>query len=169
MRGNRRKGLSRTLTGLGTIAIAVGSLGLALGWGGKSAPHGSASPSTTSASERPAAFLAAFVRALRSGNATFLYDRLDPAVIARYGAQACRSAIPGLFDSTAALTLSSVTGPSTFNYATDGKSVAVPNVYTFTVTGVVFGQPATRQYHLALLDGRFHTFFDCGTPLAGAP
>jgi len=167
MRGSSRRTLAKAVISLGVSAITVGSFGLARHWGGTTAPSGSTA--ARSGSEKPAAFLASFVRALRSKDAAFLYDRLDPVVIARYGAPACRSAVPGLFDSTVALKLTSVNGPSTFTYASDGKSVRVPDVYTFDVTGVVFGQAATRHYHLALLDGRFHTFLDCGTPLPGAP
>lgn len=160
----------------GAIVIVVGSLGLALGWGDtESGPRGSAAAAsssttpTTNASEQPAAFLAAFVQALRGGDANFLVNRLVPEVIARYGEHACRTSIHNLFDATAALTLRSTTGPATFAYAGDGKSVAVPDVYTFTVDGTVGGQSATRQYHLALIDGRFHIFLDCGSPLPGAP
>lgn len=170
-----RQGWPTVLIAGGAIAIVVGSLGLALGWGnttGGSATAATNSGSTTSTTtrlEQPAAFLALFVQALRSGDATFLFDRLDPAVIARYGAPACRASIPTLFDATIALTLRSTTGPATFTYAGDGKSVAVPDVYTFTVDGTVGGQAVTREYHLALVGGRFHIFLDCGTPLPGAP
>lgn len=167
MRGSSRRALAKAVISLGVSAITVGSLGLARHWGGTTAPSGSTA--AVSVSEKPAAFLASFVRALRSSDATFLFDRLDRAVIARYGAPACRSAIPELFDSTVALKLTSVSGPRTFTYAGGGKSVGVPDVYTFNVTGVIFGQAATRQYHLALVDGRFRTFLDCGTPLPGAP
>lgn len=171
-----------TLIGVGVIAIVVGSLGLVFRWGStdrgqsvavavsESAVAGSFSaPSTTAASEQPGAFLASFVQALRKGDANFLVDRLDPAVIARYGAEQCRASVPRLFDSTAALTLRSTAGPAAFQYATDGKSVTVQDVYTLGVDGVVGGQPATREYHVALVDGRFHIFFDCGDPLPGAP
>ena len=41
------------------------------------------------------------------------------------------------FDPTAALTLRSTTGPATFGYVGIGKSIAVPEVYTFTVDGVL--------------------------------
>ena len=168
------------LIAVGAGAIVFGTLGLALGWGSSnggnrhsaaafSAPRAAATPSASKTSEQPAAFVAAFVQALRSGDSTFLFDRLDPAVIARYGEQACRATVPGLFDSTAALTLRSTAGPRTFDYVSDNKSVAVPHVYTFTVDGVLGGQSATRHYHLALVDGRFRTFFDCGVPLPGAP
>jgi hypothetical protein len=164
----------------GVVAIVVGSLGLTFGWGStdgrpgvptaESAASGSfAAPSTTTTSEQPAAFLASFVQALRSGDANFLVDRLDPAVIARYGTEQCRASVPRLFDSTAALTLRSTTGPAAFEYVTDGKSAAVQDVYSLEVDGIVGGQSATREYHVALVDGRFLIFFDCGDPLPGAP
>ena len=165
----------------GALAIVVGSLGLGLGWGSSNGGRSSGSPSAFSVSdssaasstpetlEQPAEFLALFVQALRSGDATLLLDRLDPAVITRYGEPACRASIHTLFDATASLTLLSTTGPATFAYSGDGKSVAVPDVYTFTVAGTLGGQSATRDFHLPLVDGRFHIFVDCGTPLPNAP
>lgn len=161
----------------GAIAIMVGALGLGLHWGRSSRrPNESASvvsqstgSSTSAPSEDPAEFLGLFVQALRTGDAAFLLDRVDSAVIARYGDSACRTAIPTLFDSTASLTLRSTTGPATFAYEGDGKSVAVPDVFTFSVDGTLGGQAAKRDYHLALVEGRFHIFLDCGTPLPNAP
>jgi hypothetical protein len=162
----------------GAVAIVIGSLGLGLHWGrttpepnasASGVSHSSVGSSSRTTSEDPAEFLALFVQALRSGDAGFLFDRVDPAVIARYGDPACRATIPSLFDASASLTLRSTTGPATFAYEGDGKSVAVPDVYTFTVDGTLGGLPATRDYHLALVDGSFHLFLDCGTPLPGAP
>lgn len=178
-----RMQVSRSQTGpvaliaLGAIAIVAGTLGLVLGWGSAPGPSPAASPaprpteatSSTNPSEQPAVFLASFVQALRGGDATFLFDRLDPAVLARYGEQQCRTSIPHLFDPTAALKLRSTTGPTAFDYASDGKSVAVADVDVLAVDGVLGGQPVTRDYHVAQVDGLFRIFFDCGDPLPGAP
>ena len=180
LRVPRGVGWPVALIAVGVIAIVVGSLGLALGWGSTPggrgapaaavpAPRSSAVTSTTNPGEPPPEFLVTFVQALRSGDGTFLFDRLDPVVIARYGEQQCRASIPHLFDSTAMLALRSIGGPTTFEYATDSKSVSVPDVYTFAVEGVLGGQPATRDVHVALVDGLFRIFFDCGDPLPGAP
>ena len=158
------------LVALGAGAILVGSLGLTLGWGNTVGARTGSNTTTTpaaAASERPAAFLAELVQALRTGNTSFLLARVDPALITRYGEQACRSAIPGLFDPTVSLRLRAVSGPGSYTNSSGGQSVTVHDVYTFTVDGVVGGQPATRHYHLALVGGRYHIFIACGTPATG--
>ena len=102
------------LVALGAGAILVGSLGLTLGWGNTVGARTGSNTTTTpaaAASERPAAFLAELVQALRTGNTSFLLARVDPALISRYGEQACRSAIPGLFDPTVSLRLPHGVGP----------------------------------------------------------
>jgi hypothetical protein len=162
--------LSVGLIALGAAAILLGSLGLTLGWGttvGARSGAGTTSP-TASAAERPAAFLAEFVQAVRNGNTTFLLDRVDPALISRYGEQPCRSAIPGLFDPTLSLRLRAVSGPGTYTYSRGGQSLTTHDVYTFTVDGVVGGHPATRHYHLALVGGRYRIFIACGSPATGS-
>jgi hypothetical protein len=162
-----REFLGRLRTGLVVAGVAlalVGVLGLALGWGSSSAT----TVTVRSSGETPQAFLASFVAALRGGNQSFLFDRLDPAVIARYGTAQCQAYVPELFDPNASLQLVKVTGPATFDYATDGRSTQVQGVYTFTVQGTVAGRTGTRDYHLALVNGRYRIFVDCGTPPAGS-
>ena len=178
------------LVAAGAAMALVGVLGLAFGWGSKAAvaSHGSsalsppstvagagtsAAPSsnavttTTIAVENPASFLAAYVAALRGSDRVFLFDRMHPAVIARYGATQCRAVTSLLVDPNASLALVSVSGPATYNYASDGHSTPVPDTYTFAVNGTVGGKAGPRQYHFALVDGRYRTFVDCGTPVAG--
>jgi hypothetical protein len=165
----------------GAVLVALGLIGLAAGWGSTS-PHPVAAPSsapstagvsttptpTTGAPETPDGFLAQFVTALH-GDSTFLFDRLDAAVIARYGADQCRAFVPKLIDPAAQLHLVSVRGPTSYAWQTHGLTVTVDMVYEMDVDGVVMGVSGPRTYHFALVDGRFRIFVDCGTPLPGAP
>jgi len=116
--------------------------------------------------EAPEQFLAAFVTAIRTDDVGFLFDRMAPAVLARYGPAQCRSEAARLADPTAALRLVSVSGPATYAWTTGTRTTDIPDTYTFEVQGTVHGVPgSTRLYHLPFLDGRFRILADCGTPL----
>ena len=144
------------------IVIAlIGVLGLVFGWGSSSTTH--------AVNEKPEAFLAELVHAQQVGDQAFLYTRLHPAVLARYGSAQCQAATSTFKDPSLALHLVSVSGPAQYAYESDGHSVSVPNVYTLHVTGTEDNQPVTRDVHLALVDHRFRIFTDCGTPLPNAP
>ena len=119
------RGVRRAVVGAGAVLIVVGVLGLVFSWGSTSASSPRASSGSSRANaETPAVFLGLYVKALREGHRGFLFDRLDPAVIQRYGAPSCRNATARLLDPTAVLRLVSVTGPVTFNYTTGGRSTS---------------------------------------------
>jgi hypothetical protein len=101
---------------------------------------------------------------VRSGDTGFLVDRLHPEVIKRYGRAQCRGFVVELADPTAKLRLGRVTGPTRYEYSTDGMTASVSDTYTFHVTGTAAGTTGPRDYHFALVDGRFRSFADCGTP-----
>ncbi len=162
----------------GTVTAIIGLLGLVFHWG-SSASRAVAGvsrtipqPTTTSAVstvpvvvERPEEFLALFVKALRERDVAFLFDRLHPAVVERYGAQQCHDETRRLVDPTAALQVVGVDPPRTYNWVTDGRARPLPDTYVFHVRGTRFGEPAIRQYHLPLVDGRYRILADCGNPL----
>jgi hypothetical protein len=145
----------------GAVVVAIGVLGLAFDWG--------SSTTTRTVNERPATFLSELVQAQRVGDQTFLFARLDPAVLARYGTAQCRAAVGQFQDPSIALRLLSVSGPASYPYTTDGHTVTVQNIYTLHVTGTEANQPVNRDLHSALVDHRFRIFIDCGQPLPGAP
>jgi hypothetical protein len=166
------RGLALGLVVGGAAVLVVGVLGLVFGWGSSEgstaaagAPNGSSAASTTVAGEDASTFLAAFAAALRTGNTGFLVARLDPVVTDRYGTAQCESAVAALADPSAQLTLVGVSGPASFDYASDGLSTSVPNVYTFHVTGTLNGSSTTRDYHFARVNGSYRIFLDCGNPL----
>jgi hypothetical protein len=108
------------------------------------------------------------VQAERVGDRSLLLARLDPAVLARYGTSQCQDAVGRLADPSAALQMTSVTGPAAYAYTTDGLTATVPNTYTLHVTGTQYSQPVTRDVHFALVNHLFRIFADCGQPLPGA-
>jgi hypothetical protein len=162
----------------GTALSLVSLLGLIFDWGASAATEttqpaaesSDASLPSSSASAAPetetsAAFFAAFSTAIHDGDSSFLFDRLHPSVIARYGDAQCRSAAAGLADPTYTVTLTGVEGPATFDYASDGRTEPIPDTYTFSAAGTIVGQQSTRQYHFALVGGRYRSFLDCGDPV----
>jgi hypothetical protein len=154
---------------LGAAFIVVGVLGLAFGWG-STAPATPRNVATTVAAraEDPQTFLNAFVSALRTNDRSFLFARMHPAVIARYGQAQCEAFTAQPPDPNSTLRLVRVSAPSSYDYASDGRSTRISDVYTFTVEGTVAGATGTHQYHFALVDGRFRYFVDCGDPVPGS-
>jgi hypothetical protein len=143
----------------GVSLVLVGLLGLGLGWG-------TTTESVTTVHIRPAEapqqFLSSFTTALRDGDRNFLLDRMDPAVIERYSTAQCQTKTRTLLDPGAQLQLLRVTGPEVYEYSSSGQTTRVGQVYTFNVTGSLYGTSATRDLHFALVDGKFRFFTDCG-------
>ena len=161
---------------IGVALVIIGVAGATLDWGADdgrtvtttgSASSSSAAASTSSTSpEDPQVFFDAFETAVRTGDRAFLFSRLHPAVIERYGEAQCQDSVAQLVDPTVDLHLVSVDGPATFDYATDGLSTPVPNTFVFNVDGTGAGRTGPRQFHLAQVDGMFRSFTDCGSPIA---
>jgi hypothetical protein len=146
---------------IGGALIVVGLLGIVLGWGSTpTAPPASsaATTSTTAPAETPQAFFSAFIAALANGDHAYLFDRLDPVVIAQFGAAECRAAVANLHPLNGErLVTIGQTGP--YRYTASGHTTVVPGVTDFTVQDPSAG---VIHLHFALIDGRYHYFTDCG-------
>jgi hypothetical protein len=162
---------------LGVCVVAGGIVGLALdrkatsvttaGGGPSSAapsPSAATATSTPSPLETPQQFLDLHARALRSGDVGFLLGRLHPVVIARFGEDACRSAVTRLIDPTAAFTVKRVDPPAPYVYATDTRSTTVPATLAVLVDRVRQGKTSELTLHLTPVDSRLRWFTDCGLP-----
>jgi hypothetical protein len=108
-------------------------------------------------------FLAGLSTALTNGDAAFLRARLHPAVVDRYGAAACDAFAAGPHTATN-IVVSELGPPGTFSWQSDGLARDVPDTNTAIATQNGTSQPI----HLALVDGTWRWFADCGTPQAGA-
>ena len=143
--------------------------------GGSAQPDDSSSSTisgTTEGSssvEAPVEFLDALSAALRSGDVAFLADRLNPAVITRYGAAPCRSSVATLTDSTAHFSVTSVSAPADFTWTTADppRSTVVPDTVTVEATRVRKGQSTAVTIHISRVGDQFTWFTDCGAPPAG--
>jgi hypothetical protein len=88
---------------------------------------------------------------------------MHPAVIDRYGAATCDAFAAGS-RAPANIVLTQLEAPSNYSWPTDGLTRDVPD--TNTAQATEGGRAVT--VHIALVDGLWRWFTDCGTPVAGA-
>jgi hypothetical protein len=126
-----------------------------------------AAPASPVASTDGAAELVAhLVAATRDGRADVLLDRLHPAVIERYGVDACRSYLSAAGVFPLDLTAREATAASRWTWETDGVRADVTDVVLVEVSRVINGETVLQELHLARADGSLGWFTDCGEPLS---
>lgn len=102
--------------------------------------------------------------ALREGETGYLNDRLHPAVIERYGARTCRGYIDRLVvGPELRWDVLGSSGPEQWSYVTDQIETVVADAWTVSVRQVD-ADPERLELHVALSDGTWRWFTDCGTP-----
>jgi hypothetical protein len=121
--------------------------------------------------ETPEAFFAALGEAFRSGDARFLFSRLHHAVVERYGAAQCRTALANTVVPDYAVEILDVAEEeASFVYETDGIRRRVHGATTVRVRVTQDGETFTETDTHIVLDGdRYRWLTDCGTPPQGAP
>ncbi|MFQ5947547.1 MAG: hypothetical protein ACE5KX_01630 [Acidimicrobiia bacterium] len=190
-----RSGIGLLLLGIGAALIVVGVIGQALGGNGggaaraTSAPPGPAPPETTTTEPEPTtttapepttttttipeiepetieAFYAALVAALKADEPTlFMFERLHPAVVDRYGPAACRAYLDGLkapesFD----LQVLGVGPPVPWAYATDRQSDTIDDAMTVRLLQSLDEESSEIEAHVVVREGLISWFTDCGEP-----
>jgi hypothetical protein len=119
-------------------------------------PGASVDPATA------AQFAADLLVALQTGDTTYLNERIDPAVVDRYGASQCMAHIDAFKpDPTASWTVVSSSGPQPWPWMSDGLTTQIPDAWTVSVNDAASGQ---RDLHFAPADGTWRWFVDCGKP-----
>jgi hypothetical protein len=158
---------------LGVVAIVVAVVGTLSDWGAETtseaqgaAPSSGTAPETRQAGETPEEFLAALATAVREGDVDFQVERLAPAVIDRYGEDACRADVATRTDPTRAFAVTQVRDePATFDYNSDGLSEAIPDTIVMEAQMTLQGATSAQEVHLVDVGGEFSYFTDCGTPI----
>jgi hypothetical protein len=187
--GTAKRLLGAALVVIGLTANIVGILGNVNSWGASTQvvlvpppapgspsasvstrPAAGSTSSTTGAGETPTAFLDALAAASRTGDVAFLFGRLNPAVITRYGEAQCRTALLGFTDVTAQFAVKQAAAPAPYNWATeagtpDARSTIVPDTTTVQVDRVARSQTTATTIHITKVGDRFTWFIDCGTPV----
>jgi hypothetical protein len=112
------------------------------------------------------AFLADFVPAIQVNDQVFLFARLNPAVIARYGPEGCTAYFSTREpDPSYAVVVASVEGPAPWDYTTDERTTTIENVLTVHASVTSVGETTDRELHFAQ-PGAFLTWLtDCGEPV----
>ena len=180
MTGNRRgrRQIGLALQVAGALAGITGLLGLLLGWGTASDDNPDVEASATSTSTSAAStttstpdedavrqFTTNLFEALARRDEAFATDRLDPVVIAVFGADACRQHVAAIDDPGRAIAVRSVSGPADYTYAVDGISIRVPRTWTVHGRATVYGSAGDVDIHVGTASGAPTWFTDCGTPL----
>jgi hypothetical protein len=112
-----------------------------------------------------AGFVTRLGDALAEGDTTFLLDRMHSAVEDRYGRPACEAYAAAVVDPANELVPGEATGPDAWDYETDDLSTAIADAYTVVTSGSLQGQAIEgAQFHVAIEDGTFRWFTDCGEP-----
>jgi hypothetical protein len=131
-------------------------------------------PSETSSeeitAETPNEFFAALGDAFATGDATFLFSRVHPFVLERYGRSQCRTSLASLdVPGYEVAVLAVEEGEGSFVYETDDLRRRVQGATTvrirFTEDGETFVE---TDAHIVLAGDRYRWFTDCGTPVAGS-
>lgn len=156
------------LLAIGGALVAIGGVGLATVEDdeGVAAPTTTTSTleitSTTTSAETSEAFLEVLATAIRSGDERTLFDRLHPAVLERFGAEACRVHLAAFEDPTVAFAVVSVSEPAVYAWTTTNQTTAVPDTLTVDVDVVRRGEASRAAIHLGQLGKRLSWFTDCG-------
>jgi hypothetical protein len=159
-----RIALAITAVGL-AAALALGGCGGSSGKGDSDGQGGKKSAAKAEAQQ----FLDELDAAVREGNTDVRLVRLNPAVIARYGEDQCRTFIAGQQDETRRHKVQRVGKPKDYAYATDNLSATIPDTVTVFVKETAKGnknKKGERNLNLARVNGQFTYFIDCGNPVA---
>ena len=118
------------------------------------------------------AFFEGLQTEMQNGTQEVMADLLAPAVLARYGQDACFAYLSSRDPAPEQrFVITAVHDPAPWDYVTDGRTTAIPDATTVDahVTGAdASGAVSTqdRELHVQIIAGVVHWFTDCGTPLA---
>jgi hypothetical protein len=150
------------LGGLCTLLVVVAVA--AAGCGGSSSEKGK----DGTGKEAVQKFLDRLDQAVRKGDTATRVALLHPAVTDRYGEPQCRDFLAGpeAQDPSRRDKVNRVDRPAPFDFTTDDGAIPVPNAQLVVVKATFQKKTGERELHLALVDGQYRYFIDCGTPLA---
>lgn len=93
-----------------------------------------------------------------------LVATLNRAVIDRYGLDQCQSFLGTTVDATANFEVLEISGPSMYDYTSDGQTTTVDDVFDVKVRRTQNGQTADQTVHVAReANGSFSWFTRCAT------
>ncbi len=184
--------LAKILMALGVVLVAAGVVILATGGDDtptssptsttSTPPSSTTSSSTTTsttttstttttttstvpvAAESPAEFFAVFQGAFDRADSDVLIERLNPAVVDRYGASQCQAYVESVAGEGLEGTLLSTSEVDSWDYTTDDLTTTVAGVIAAELERTINGQTLPQTTHWQAVDGRYTWFTDCGSP-----
>jgi hypothetical protein len=109
------------------------------------------------------AFVEGVASAVRDKNTTFLFERLDPAVLTRYGQPACQAYLEGLDDPTFSVRMVDYSGPAPWDFVRDDISTPIPRAYSIAANVTSMGETSAMDLHISIDDfGLLYWLTDCG-------
>lgn len=103
--------------------------------------------------------------AIAAGRDRFLFDNLHPAVIERYGEQACRDYTSTTRSQGLSIEYVSANGPEAWDWVLDDRTTQIPDAWTVSVIWREPGLEEAREVHIAPSEASWRWFTDCGDPL----
>jgi hypothetical protein len=111
-------------------------------------------------------FLNEFVAAEQANDQPYLIAHLHPEVLKLFGADQCRSMLAAQgTDPSYRIQATAASGPAGWNYAPDGRSIPVSDVYTVNANVTDHNQIAPQVLHFGWVNGQLDWFTACGNPL----
>jgi hypothetical protein len=159
-----RWGLGLLIGGLGVAFLSVAAYALGVGetTTTQTGTEQAGSQAGSSSGETPEQFLAALQRAQREGDAAFLLARLHPAVIERYGEDACRAGVAKPPDPTSTFAVVKVDHTGPWDYTSDGRTTTIADTVFVVANRVAQGQEQAQvEVHVAPVHGEQRWFTDC--------
>jgi hypothetical protein len=133
--------------------------------GQPSGPPPTATPTSPLDPATAEEFASDLAAAIRDGQNEYLLDRLHPATIDRYGLPQCRTYIRDTISgSDITWEVQGSTGPTSWDYITDGATTTIPDAWAVTVRQPG-ADPEIRDLHFAPFEGTWRWFTDCGDPI----
>jgi hypothetical protein len=111
-------------------------------------------------------FISAFNTAFADADVEALMALLNPAVVERYGENACLTYLQSVVENTIEVEVVEVLSFGWWTWELDDLETEFDNVYTVLVNATAQGQTVEQEIHYAQLeDGTLTWFTDCGDPL----
>lgn len=125
-------------------------------------------PPTVPPLESAQEFFDQFGTALADGDTDFLFERLHPEVLRRYGEDQCRAYLAGLAGASIEITVLDLSPPGPAEYERDDIVTTIDNMVVLQIERRdAGGDPVTQETRLAEFDSTVRWFTDCGDPIEG--
>jgi hypothetical protein len=112
------------------------------------------------------AFVEAYNAAFQAGDVETLFNSLHPAVLERYGTEACRGYLESVIDSPIQIEVLEAMEVGSWIWELDGRSTTIQDAFAVQVNFTALGKTNQQEIHFARLeDGTLAWFTDCGEPL----